>query len=215
MSLLTRTTTMATTMASEAMNTGSVPSGHGYELVTVIVYEDQAPSVISAFHKALEIVNVSHRNVRRQDGSFGNRRNSFHPRLVQGLEILVNDEGQFFDVISVIGGVWAGLQAVAVGSNSDKRKRAGKIALAIAAVRERARENEAMENIHRFMRCIQRRWVRWEPEIHRHWDLLSRQTVKLLLLCQLRRSSGGLAAIRQLLISDVLPFMMPHQFEIW
>ena len=37
--------------------------------------------------------------------------------------------------------------------------------------------------------------VSWKPEIHRHWDLLSRRTVELLLLCQQRQSHGGLAAI--------------------
>ena len=127
------------------------------------------------------------------------------------------EELPFFDVISVIHGRWAGLQAVGVGVNSRKRNRAAKIALAIAAVGDArsVMDNVTMSNIKHFEHCIQRAWVPWKPEIHRHWDLLSRRTVKLLLLWQQRQSHSGLAAIQDVLIPHVLPFMMPSRFEIW
>ena len=198
------------------MSIASVPSGHGNELVAVALYDERV-DVGHEFQAALQIVNVSHLDVRTDEGSFRNRRVLFHPQLVEALENLANGRADFFDVISVIRGRWAGLQAVVVGSNSRKRKRAAKIALAIAAVHDArsVTENVAMSNIEHFGHCIQRTWVPWKPEIHRHWDLLSRRTVELLLLCQQRQSPGGLAAIRDTLISHVLPFMMPGRFEIW
>ena len=187
-------------MVEAALRFASVPSGHGNELVALALY-DEAEMLSHAFQVALQILNVSHDDVTADEGSFRNRRVLFHPQLVEALENLAIGRADFFDVISVIRGRWAGLQAVGVGSNSRKRKRAAKIALAIAAVQDArsVTENVATRNIELFGHCIQRTWVPWKPEIHRHWDLLSRRTVKLLLLCQQRQSHGGLAAIQDVL----------------
>ena len=59
-----------------------------------------------------------------------------NPQMVEALENLANRRADLCDVITVIPGRWAGLQAVVVGSNSRKRKRAARTALAIAAVHE-------------------------------------------------------------------------------
>ena len=204
-------------MVEAALSIASVPSGHGNELVAVALYDEWEWHVWRAFQAALQIVNVSHLDVRADQGSFGNRRELFHAQLVEALENLANGRAHCFDIISVIRGRWTGLQAVAVGSNSRRRQRGAKIALATTAVHDArsVTENVAMQTIARFGYCIQRGWVPWKPEIHRHWDLLSRRTVELLLLCQQRQSPGGLTAIRELLKSHVLPFMMPGRFDIW
>ena len=128
---------------------------------------------------------LSHDDVTTDEGSFGARRELFHTQLVDALEKFANGRAAYFDVISVIHGRWAGLQAVGVGSNNDKRKRAEKIALAITALHDErsATEKVAMKHIEYFGLCINRTWAPRKPEIHRHWDLLSRRTVEVLLLC--------------------------------
>ena len=201
-------------MVEAALSIASVPSGHGHELVAVALYDEPESH---AFQTALKILNVSHHDVTTDEGSFRARRVLFHSQLVDALENFANGRAAFFDVITVTRGRWAGLQAVGVGSTSRKRKRAAKIALAIAAVGDArsVMDTVTMRNIRHFEHAIQRAWVPWKPEIHRHWDLLSRRTVKLLLLWQQRQSHEGLAAIQAVLISQVLPFMMPSRFEIW
>ena len=208
-------------MVDTALSIASVPTGYGNDLVAVAVYVEEVSHVKAVLNAAVQIVNdvfhVSDDDVTTDRGSFPNRREMFHPQLVEALQNLANGRAEFFDVISVIRGRWAGLQAVVVGSNSHKRKLAAEIALAIAAVHDArsVTDNVAMSTIDHFGHCIRRTWVPWKPEIHRHWDLLSRRTVELLLLCQQRRSHGGLAAIQDLLILHVLPFMMPRRFVIW
>ena len=203
------------------MRIASVPSGHGYELVAVALYDDEGENHAfewNAFQAACQIINVSRQEVRKDEGSFRNRRVLFHPELVEALENLANGRADFFDVITLTSGRWTGLQAAVVGSTTRKRARAARLAFAIAAVHDARHPSWAtlnMCNIECIGHCIQRPWVPWKPELHKHWDLLSRRTVDLLLLCQHRQAHTGLGAIQQLLISHVLPFMMPGRFEIW
>ena len=201
-------------MMDVALTIAGVPCGHGEELVAVVCEDEKLPFFRHAFQAALGIVDVPHYNVWTEEGSFKRRRSLFPRELVEALETLVGERTQFFDIISVTHGPWAGLQAVGLGSNGERRRQAGKIALAIAALHDdrSVAVKVARTAIESFGRCINRTLTPWKPEIHRHWDLGSRRKVQVLLLCQKRQSQGGLIVTKELLITIILPYMMMPRF---
>ena len=54
-------------------------------------------------------------------------------------------------------------------------------------------------------------WTPWHHRIHLHWDAGSHQTVVDLLLCQRRWSHDGLSPLKELLMTRVLPYLMPRR----
>ena len=52
-------------------------------------------------------------------------------------------------------------------------------------------------------------WSVWKPAVHHRWDLDNRRTVEQVLLCQRRGSHSGLTALGNLLVTEVIPFVIP------
>ena len=221
-------------MARDALTVASVAAGPGQEVVAVVCWDEKAASFQNAFHAALEIVNVSHHEVMIEESSFDGRRGMFPHELVRALEELVDRGIRFFDKVRVTRGAWSGLEVIGLGGTRDQRKKAGKIALGLAALHDgRVRSNTeineiaalydgrsvpvhvASSAIEGFGRSINRRLAAWRPETHRYWDPSSRRKIRLMLLCQVRGSrpgNGGVRISRELLISQVLPFVMSPRF---
>ena len=116
-----------------------VPDGFGKELFAVVCDDVKCENFKRAFHAARDIFDYSSNDINTVEGSLGKRRVQFHPQLTQAIEQL--DYGKdhsthLFDIVTVNNGTWAGLQAVAIGTNAEKRKKAAKIALAVAVVND-------------------------------------------------------------------------------
>ena len=54
-------------------------------------------------------------------------------------------------------------------------------------------------------------WVPWNPYIHRRWDFISHRTVQVTILCQRRGSHPGLSSLGNILVTHVLPFVIPRR----
>ena len=87
------------------------------------------------FGSSRQVFDYSDEKVKIESGSFGTRRVRFHPELVAAVERADsgrNVKRHCFDVLTLTSGKWSGLQAIAIGSTVEKRKRSAKIALALA-----------------------------------------------------------------------------------
>ena len=111
-----------------------------YPYLFAVVCDDvKCENFKRAFHAALDIFDYSSNDINTVEGSLGKRKVQFHPELAQAIEQLDygNDHRtHLFDIVTVNNGTWAGLQAMAIGTNAEKRKKAAKIALAVAVVND-------------------------------------------------------------------------------
>ena len=146
---------------------------------------------------------MGHGDVSIVGGCFHGRRPLFPAVLVAAIEARGFGPMAFFDIVSVRRGQWGGLAAIGLGATLERRKKAGKVALGVAALLGGLTRFNTADSlmvafydgrsapvdvdggaIALFGGCINRTLACLTCQRHRHWDVRSRRQVEFLLLCQ-------------------------------
>ena len=115
-----------------------IPDGFGDKLFSVACDDPQQEEFKNAHQSALTALGrTGELPIHIQEASLGRRARLFHPDLIAAIRAADggrNIDRWCFDVASVTAGNLTGLRAIGIGSTRQKRLRACKIALALAAV---------------------------------------------------------------------------------
>ena len=115
-----------------------IPDGFGVKLFSVACDDPQQEAFKNAHQSVLTALGrTGELPMHIQEASLGRRARLFHPDLIAAIRAADggrNIERRCFDVASVTSGNLVGLRAIGIGSTKQKRLRACKAALALAAV---------------------------------------------------------------------------------
>jgi hypothetical protein len=114
-----------------------IPDGFGDKLFSVACDDPQQEAFRNAHQSALTALSRTVLGMHIQEGSLGRRASRFHPDLIASIRTADggrNIDRWCFDIASVTSGNLTGLRAIGIGSTRQKRRRACKAAIALAAV---------------------------------------------------------------------------------
>ena len=128
-------------MADQKLSIFKLPDGLGSHLFSVAC--DDAKTALfqyatKAAQEALESIGGM-LPIKVTSGSLGSKATSFSPVLIEAIRRAddgSNVDRHAFDLVEVTKGSMMGLQAVGIGSNKERRERACRVALAIAATKD-------------------------------------------------------------------------------
>ena len=124
---------------------------------------------------AQEAFDVRGSTINKTEGSLGSRAGNYHPVLIDAIRAADNGRNvarHCFDVVTVSTNPWRGLRGIAIGSNKDKRERAAKVVLAVAATRgslppgaQRPRTGVSLQELNWYQNSIENSEIRFRNSI--------------------------------------------------
>ena len=126
-------------MADQKLLVFRLPDGSGNHLFSAACDDSKASffqCATQAAQKALDSIGRP-LPIKVTSGTLGSRASSFSPVLIEAIRRAddgLNVDRHAFDLVEVTSGPMMGLQAIGIGSNKEKRERACRVAVAVAAL---------------------------------------------------------------------------------